>query len=151
MTEEKKPKEIEKIKTIQEGIFRCERELMDVNDSSDYVVSLADQIRRELSTLEDGHAKEFDEELEEIMADEDNQELWLDTYNTLMGAGLTGGYPLDQIEKVVERRTQQRKAGRLMTLEAKISRTKEMRVVKPVMRTRGKQMFDKAHPELKDG
>ena len=104
MTEEKKSKtkEKEKITTVQDGIFRCEGDLMDVDDPNAYVVSLGDQIRRELGTLEDGHAKKFEEQLEDIMADEENEESRLNTYNTLMGAGLSGNYPLEQIEKVAE-------------------------------------------------
>lgn len=152
MTEEKpKPKEKDKIKTTQDGIFRCERDLMDVDDPDAYVVSLGDQIRRELGTLSDGHAKEFETKLEEIMADEENEESRNNTYNTLMGAGLSGQYPLEQIMKVAEIPTLRRIAGKLITLESRISRTKEMREVKPVMRERGKKMFYKEHPELKDG
>lgn len=152
MTEEKKSKtkEKEKITTVQDGIFRCEGDLMDVDDPNAYVVSLGDQIRRELGTLEDGHAKKFEEQLEDIMADEENEESRLNTYNTLMGAGLSGNYPLEQIEKVAEIPTLRRIAGKLIALESRISRTKEMREIKPVMRERGKQKFEAKYGKVND-
>lgn len=151
MTEEKKEIKSEKIKTVQEGIFKGEGDLLKTNDPVGYTVSLFDHVRREIGALPDGYAKVFQMKLETIMEDKDGDKRWKDNYDALMTAGQSGNYPLQDIQKVVENRTHQRIMGKLGNLESQVARKLNELNIKPVMRTRGKQMFDKAHPELKDG
>lgn len=150
MSEEKEPKQTP-IKTTQDGIFRGEADLLGTNDPVGYKISLFDHVRREIGALPDGHAKDFEEELEDIMKDEDGDKEWTRKYDKIMGAGLSGNYTLEDIQKVVEHRVAQRITGRLGTLETRVARKLDELGIKPVMRERGKQMFYKAHPELKDG
>ncbi|MHA2264236.1 MAG: hypothetical protein ACXAEN_17725 [Candidatus Thorarchaeota archaeon] len=152
MTEEKKiPKDKPKIKTIQDGIFECERDLKEINDLRDYITSVLDQIRRELSVVEDGHAEDLEGDAIDIMADEDNSEDRQEKYNTFIAAALSTNLPLDQIIEVVDRPTQRKIAAQLVVLEARISRTKEVRAVKPVMKERGRTRFEAKYGKVDDG
>ena len=149
--EKKEPKKQDRIKTVQEGIFRGEGDLLGTNDPVGYKISLFDQTRREIGALPDGFAKEFQEELEEIMRDEDGDEEWERKYDKFMGAGLSGNYTLEDMQKVIEHRVAQRITGKLGNLESRVARKLDELNIKPVMRERGKTMFYKQHPETKDG
>lgn len=150
MTEEKEKKEPERIKTVQDGIFLGEKDLLRTNDPVGYKISLFDHVRREIGALPDGYATLFEKQLEKIMADEDGDEDWADKYDILMTAGLSGRYTLEDIQKVVEQRTAHRIIAKLGNLESRVARKLDELDIKPVMRERGKKLFYQAHPELKD-
>jgi hypothetical protein len=150
MSEEKEKPKKDRIKTVQDGIFRCELDLLRLDETGPYLVSLADQMRREIGTLQEPHRSKFKVTLETILADKDYEKTRMKMYNELMTAGQSGNYPIADIQKIVETPTERRIIGKLMALQSEYAYLLDESGVKPVMGERGKSKFEAKYGKVND-